>query len=116
MLYIKYSQDKAKLQEVVQADKGFKSLDRMAAEVINVTTNSELRYPKGKERVNMCAAIEEIRSDSKLEGKIEGKIEGAVETCQRFNMSLRETVKYISGNYSLSLQEAEKKVTSYWKE
>ncbi len=84
----------------------------MAAEVINVTTNSELRYPKGKERVNMCAAIEEIRSDSKLEGKLEG----AVETCQRFNMSLRETVKYISGNYSLSLQEAEKKVTSYWKE
>lgn len=111
MLYIKYSKDKTKLQEVTQVNEGFKSLDRQAAEVINVTTNSKLKYPEGKERVNMCAAIEEMRIDSRLEGEVKG----AVETCKRFNMSLQETVQYIADNYSLSLQESEEKVTSYWK-
>lgn len=111
MLYIKYSKDKVKLQEVTQTDKGFRNLDRQAAEVINVTTNSKLRYPEGKEKIDMCAAIEEMRTDSRLEGEIKG----AVETCQRFNMSLQETVQYIANNYNLSLQESEGKVTSYWK-
>lgn len=84
MLYIKYSQDKTKLQEVIQANEGFKSLDRQAAEVINVTTNSKLEYPDGKERVDVCAAIEEMKMDS----SIEGEIKGAVKACQKFNMSL----------------------------
>lgn len=63
----------------------------------------------------MCVAIEEMRIESRLEGETKGKIEGAVETCQRFNMSLQETVQYIADNYRLSLQEAEEKVTSYWR-
>lgn len=107
MLYIKYSKDKTKLQEITQANEVFKSLDRQAAEVINATTNSKLKYPEGKERIDMCMAIEEMR--------IDGEIKGAVETCQKFNMSLQETVQYIADNYSLSLQESEEKVISYWK-
>lgn len=111
MLYIKYSKDKTRLQEIIQENEEFRSLDRQAAEVINVTTNSKLKYPEGKERVDMCAAIEEMRTDSRLEGEIKG----AVITCQKFNMSLQETVHYIADNYNLSLQESEEKVTSYWK-
>ncbi len=108
MLYIKYSHDKIKLQEVTQANEGFKNLDRQAAEVINVTTNSKLKYPEGKERVNMCVAIEEMRMDSKLEG--------SVKTYKEVGFSLQETIKRIADNYTLSLQEAEKKVMKYWEE
>lgn len=107
MLYIKYSKDKVKLQEITQADKGFRSLDRQAAEVINVTTNSKLKYPEGEERINVCAAIEEMVAD--------GKIEGAVETYKEVGFSLQETIQRIADNYNLSLQESEEKVTSYWK-
>ena len=116
MLYIKYSQDKTKLQEVIHSNEGFKSLDRQAAEVINVTTNSKLKYPEGKERVNMCVAIEEMRMDSRIEGKIEGKIEGAVKTYKEVGFSLQETIQRIANNYTLSLQESEEKVMKYWKE
>lgn len=110
MLYIKYSKDKTKLQEVTQADPEFRRLDRQAAEVINVTTNSKLRYPEGKEKIDMCVAIEEMRMDSRLEGEIKG----TVKMCKKFKMSQQETIKYIIDNYNFSVEEAEEKVDKYW--
>lgn len=106
MLYIKYSKDKAKLQEVTQANKNFQNLDRQAAEVINVTTHSKLKYPEGKEKIDMCAALEEMRMDS--------EIKGAVETCKNFNMTLPKTIQYISNHFAVSLQQAEEEVNKYW--
>lgn len=115
MLYIKYSKDKNKLQEVTQADKSFQSLDRQAAEVINVTTNSKLKYPEGKEKIDMCLALEEMQMDSKREGIREGEIKGAVETCRNFNMTLEKTIQYISDHFAISIQQAEEEVKKYWK-
>ena len=112
MLYIKYSKDKKKLQEVTQTNSSFRSLDRQAAEVINAVTNSKLRYPEGKGQIDMCIAIEEMRMDS----KIEGKIEGAVTTYKEVGFSLQDTIQRIVDNYNLSLKEAEEKVTKYWEE
>jgi len=111
MLYIKYSKDKTKLLEVTQTDPEFRNLDRQAAEVINVTTNSRLRYPEGKEKIDMCVAIEEMRMDSRLEGELEG----TVKTCKKLKMSQQETIEYLIDNYSLSLQESGEKVHEYWK-
>lgn len=111
MLYIKYSKDKNKLQEVTQADPEFRSLDRQAAEVINITTNSRLKYPEGKERIDMCVAIEEMRMDSRLEGEIEG----AVKTYKEVGFSLQDTIRRISDNHDLSMEESKDKVTKYWK-
>lgn len=109
MLYIKYSKDKEKLQEIAQKDVNFLSMDRQAAEVINVTTNSNLKYPEGKETINMCLAIEEMRNESRLEGEIMG----AVKTCKNFNMTFEETIQYISDNFTV--QQAEVEVKKYWK-
>lgn len=115
MLYIKYSKDKNKLQKVTQADESFQNLDRQAAEVINVTTNSKLKYPEGKEKIDMCLALEEMRMDSKREGIREGEIKGAVETYQEVGISLQETSRRVSVKFNLPLQQAEDKVKKYWK-
>ena len=115
MLYIKYSKDKAKLHEVTQADESFQNLDRQAAEVINVTTNSKLKYPEGKEKIDMCAALEEMRMDSKREGIREGEIKGAVETYQEVGYSLQETYRRVSEKFNLPLQRAEEESKKYWK-
>lgn len=48
MLYIKYSKNKEKLDEIIERDSNFQSVERQAAEVINVVTGSKLKYPKGK--------------------------------------------------------------------
>jgi hypothetical protein len=107
MLYIKYSKDKKRLREVVQKDENFHNLERQAAEVINVTTDSRLKYPEGQEVVNVCTAIEEI--------KIEGKIEGSVETYREVGFSLEDTIQRVAEKYGLSLQRAEEEVRRYWK-
>lgn len=124
MLYIKYSKDKTKLQEVTQAYPNFRSLDRQAAEVINITTNSKLRYPEGRERIDMCMAIEEMRLDSKLEGKLEGqlegklegKLEGSIETYKEVGFSLQETIQRIADKFNISLQQSEEEIKKYWQE
>ncbi len=107
MLYIKYSKDKKRLREVVQKDENFHNLERQAAEVINVTTDSRLKYPEGQEVVNVCTAIEEI--------KIEGRIEGSVETYREVGFSLEDTIQRVAEKYGLSLQRAEEEVRRYWK-
>lgn len=111
MLYIKYSKDKNKLQEIAQKNANFLSMDRQAAEVINVTTNSNLKYPEGKEKINMCLAIDEMRNESRLEGEIMG----AVKTYREVGFSLQETVQRIAENYNFSQQQAEEEVKKYWK-
>ena len=127
MLYIKYSKDKARLQEVTQSDKNFRNLDRQAAEVINVTTNSQLKYPEGSGMIDMCAAIEEIRNESRLEGitegeikgeikgKIKGEIKGTIETYKEVGLSIQETIQRTSDKFNLSLQQAEAEVKKHWK-
>lgn len=111
MLYIKYSKDKKKLQEVTEKNKNFRSLERQAAEVIRVVTNSKLKYQKGQEAVDMCAALEEMKMDS----RIEGEIKGSVETYREVDFSIQETVKRIAEKFSFSLQKSEEEVRKYWK-
>ena len=110
-LYIKYSKDKEKLQEVTQKDKNFRSLERQAAEVISVTTNSKLKYQEGQEVVDVCAAIEEMKLDSRTEGEIKG----SVETYKEVDFSLQETIQRVAEKFGLSLQRSEEKVKKYWK-
>jgi len=68
LTFIKYSKNKKKVLELVQEER-FKTLDLLAAEVINVCTNSHLPLNITKEEdINMCQAIDEIREDSRNEG------------------------------------------------
>ena len=80
MLYIKYFKNKAKLLEIARDNPDFLSMDRQAAEMINATTKSNVKYPEGKEKVNMCLAIKEMQNENRLEGEIKG----AVKTCKNF--------------------------------
>jgi len=58
----------------------------------------------------MCVALEEMRTESRLEGKIEG----AVETCKKFNVPLQETIQHIAEKFGFSMQQAEEEVNKYW--
>ena len=126
MLYIKYSKDKTKLWEVTQANPNFRTLSRTAAEVINVTTNSKLRYPEGKEAVDVCAAIQELMADSEakgeargeargeVKGEARGKIQGAVGAYKEVGLSLEEVISRIARKFDFSLHESEEVVKKYW--
>jgi len=106
MLYIKYSKDKKKLDKIIENDPSFQSVERQAAEVINVVTGSKLSYPEGKGAVNMCLAIQQMREES--------KIEGAILMCKNLGVSLADTIKQIAEMFHLSESESDEAVKHYW--
>ncbi len=77
LLYIKYSKDKKKLNELVLSDERFKHVERSAASVINVLTHSKIAFDEKEELVDMCQAIEEMRAEERLIGRDEGREETA---------------------------------------
>ena len=68
MLFIKYSEDRAKLNEMVEKDDRFKNMDRKAATVISTVTGIEIENEIKEDKVNMCQALREMMEDANKEG------------------------------------------------
>ena len=68
MLFIKYSEDRAKLNEMVEKDDRFKNMDRKAATVISTVTGIEIENEIKEDKVNMCRALREMMEDANKEG------------------------------------------------
>ena len=76
MLFIKYSKDKRKLQELTSQSPGFRSLELKAARVIDSITGIHLRFTETEGSVNMCQAVQEMCDDARAEGRQAGLAEG----------------------------------------
>ena len=104
---------------MTQKHENFRRLERQAAEVINVVTNSKLKYQKEQEAVDVCTSLEEKKKDSERngerKGERKGEIKGSVETYKEFQCSLEDTIQRIAEKFSLSLQKSEEEVKKYWK-
>ena len=74
--YVKYSKDKDKLNQIIHEDKGYTNVSRKTVNMLQIVTNSDLKYNEKEERVNMCEALEGIKNDAKAEGFNIGKTEG----------------------------------------
>ena len=68
MLFIRYSEDRAKLNEMVEKDDRFKNIDRKAATVISTVTGIEIENEIKEDKVNMCQALREMMEDANKEG------------------------------------------------
>ena len=76
MLFIKYSKDKRKLQELTSQSPGFRSFELKAARVIDSITGINLRFTETERSVNMCQAVQEMCDDARAEGHQAGLAEG----------------------------------------
>lgn len=78
MRYLKYSNDKDKIKEILHTYPEYQSLEKTAAHVIQILTNTKAVF-EGKyieeEKVNMCKAIDDWMEEAKMEGRAEGRIE-----------------------------------------
>ncbi|MBQ8815967.1 MAG: Rpn family recombination-promoting nuclease/putative transposase [Lachnospiraceae bacterium] len=72
LLFIKYSKDKAKLNDMLNHDERFRTLDRKAAAVIRTVTGSKIEMYEEEEDVDVCQAIQEMMDDAKMAGREEG--------------------------------------------
>ena len=96
--------NKEKLKQVVLSDERFKHVERSAVSVINVITNSKIKFEEKGEEINMCQAIMEMREEERLigreegreEGRKEGREEGREETAKRMLKLGKNTLEEIS--------------------
>ena len=71
--YMKYQNDKQKLEEKITNNKEYEKIDNTVVDCINILTDSNLRYDEGEEEINMCKAIKDMRDEAKQEGIQEGQ-------------------------------------------
>ena len=76
MKFIKYSDNKNALRNILEDDESFKSVSRDTANLINVVTKSHFKITEDEEVVDMCKAMMEIIEESKAEGIGIGREEG----------------------------------------
>ncbi len=123
MRYIKYSNDKKKLDNILKTEQRFRSVERSAVEIINAATNSKVKIDEGKESVDMCLAIQEMREESGIEGRNEGRcegrnegeLEGAITFAKELGIPKEEVKKSFMLKYQKSEQETEELMKLYWK-
>ena len=115
MRYIKYSNDKKKLEEILNTEQRFKNVERSAVEIINAVTKSNMKIEEGKESVDMCLAIQEMREESRIEGRNVGELEGAITFAKELGISREEVKKSFMVKYKKSEQETEELMKIYWK-
>ena len=109
MLFIKYSKDKRKLQELTSQTPGFQSLELKAARVIDSITGINLRFTETERSVNMCQAVQEMCDDARAEGLSQGHTQGlqdhALLTAQRMLQDSRFSPEDISRFSGLPLED-----------
>ena len=77
MKFIASSEDKETLYEVLK-DEAYRNMTVQAVKILNQSTGSKIQIPEGKEKVDVCKAIEEIREEG-IEKGIEKGIERGIE-------------------------------------
>ena len=77
--YIKCSKDKQKLKDMVSGSTDLGSVSKETVDLINLLTNSQLRYNDEEENVNMCKALDDWMSEVRAEGVAEGEAKGRAE-------------------------------------
>lgn len=74
--YVKYSNNNAQLIKVTEADPVYRNLDKESAETLNILTSSHLHFEEGKEKIDVCKAIQDMMAESEAKGRAEGEAEG----------------------------------------
>ncbi len=115
MKYIKYSNNKEKLDEIIKNEQRFKCVERSAVEIINMVTNSNMKIEEGKELIDMCLAIQEMREESRREGEMTGEIKGAIAFAKELGISRDEAKKFFMVKFNKSAKETEELMKIYWK-
>ena len=97
--YIRVSRDKEKLDQLLQKDSSYRRMDRDSANLINAVTSSKLTYPEEEDEIDMCKAIEDMRSEAEAKGREEGRAEGNTER-------ILTDLKNVMDSINVSIEEA----------
>ena len=117
----KHSVSKTELANLVNGNKAYKSLDRMAAQTISVCAGLNFNFPVGEERIDMCKAIDDMLTDARNEGMNKGRNEATNEgmlnviaTVRDLELGKAVAVQQLARRYPLSQDAAIDFVDKNW--
>ena len=106
----------------MSADERFRAVSKETVDLLNAVANAGIPFEKGKEKIDMCEAIRQIRQDSYHEGQLEGRAQGMAQgmaqgVAQGKTLMLYELLKKgllqpadAAGMLGCSVQELEEKL------
>ncbi len=108
--FIKYSEDKQKLRQLVTGNEAYKSMDEDAYDMAIAYTKSEKyigvkEYNKEEGKVNMCKALEDWAIEERTEGRLEG-IQGMIFENIEENIPLERIILKLKKYFGLEEEEA----------
>lgn len=81
--FLKYSQDRKKLDDLVNQNERFRHMGREEVNVISACTGVEIPIPTNEEAMDMCEAIREMVEEGRMEGLTEGRAEEKERSIER---------------------------------
>ena len=85
LLFIKYSKNPENLNRVLKDhEKRFREMERRAVDVIEVITNTGLKYEESEMKIDVCEAIKKMREESERQGELNGELRKAQESARNF--------------------------------
>lgn len=117
--FIRCSEDKEKLRQLVENDVSYRNMDEDAYDVVAWYTNStelmQVRdYQREDGKIDMCTAIREMMEDSRKEGISTG-IKALIETCRELGLSREDTLLRTANKFCICKDEVEDYMAKYWK-
>jgi hypothetical protein len=114
--YIKYSKQEARLEELVKGDPEFSHLDREAAEVIGVCTGTDIQIAEGKETIDMCQAIVDMKKHSFERGMERGKANGIIMFALDLAYANEEIMTALQKNLNITAEQAQEYLDDFYEE
>jgi len=101
MMFIKYSEEPEKLNQILETDERFRDLDRKAATVISTVTGMEIEVEEEEEKVDMCGALKGLLGNAKKEGINDERVAIARKMLEEGSLSK----EFIARMVNLSIEE-----------
>ena len=90
--FIKYSKDEEALNNFLSNDESLKRLDREAAEVISVCTNTKIEIDDEEEEIDVCKAVDQMTERARREGRLETLRNAVKNAMKAFHVSMEDAM------------------------
>lgn len=108
LAFIKHSGDMARLDALLRSDDGFRRLGRSEVDVLNACVHACLPTPDGKEAIDVCEAIRQMRALAEQKGLEMGRRDKAKAVAKARQEGEKDKAKAIARAQELARQEGEK--------
>lgn len=100
LLFIKYSEDKDVLINILNANESFRHLGRKEVDVLNACVGAKIEVKKDEEAVDVCLAIQQMKEEAAQEASKKTRIStlcaAAKNLMEKMGLSIEQSMDVLS--------------------